>query len=128
MRFPITILAVIGLGAVVATSGSALTASTSVASGVAGYGQTTSTGAVISAFSEATVAGDASRLASVTFTSTTNVTGKTARLALTSGNTLVGGPYTCTLGTYALGSMTITCPTSDSPLLNTFNTRGLSIL
>lgn len=112
---------------IVAASTSAFTAgNTMPPGGVAGYGQTTSTGAVITAFSQ-TTALDASRLASVTFTSTTNVTGKTAKMTLKSGNTLVGSSYPCTLGLY-VGSMTITCNTPDNPLLNAFDTRGLSVV
>ena len=129
MRWTFRILAGLAAAGIVATSTSAFTASNTMPSGgVAGYGQTTSTGAIITAFSQTTVVMDASRLASVTFTSATNVTGKTAKMTLKSGNTLVGSSYTCTLGTYLLGSMSITCNTPDNPLLNTFDTRGLSVV
>lgn len=127
MRWPFKILGALAAAGIVATSTSAFTASNTMpAGGVTGYGQTTSTGAIITGFSQ-TTAFDASRLASVTFTSTTNVTGKTAKMTLKSGNTIVGSSYSCTLGLY-LGSMSITCTTPDNPLLNTFDTRGLSIV
>ena len=126
MRWPFKILGALA-AAGIATSTSAFTASNTMpANGVTGHGQTTSTGAIITG-SQATAAMDASRLASVTFTSTANVTGKTSKMTLKSGNTLVGSSYPCTLGLY-VGSMTITCNTPDNPLLNAFDTRGLSVV
>jgi hypothetical protein len=129
MRWPFKVLGALAAAGIVATSTSAFTASNTMPSGgVAGYGQTTSTGATITAFSQTTVVLDASRLASVTFSSATNVTGKTAKMTLKSGNTLVGTSYACSLGGYVLGTMSITCNTPDNPLLNTFDTRGLSVV
>jgi hypothetical protein len=117
-------LAVAGL---IATGGAAFTASNTLpAGGISGYGESVSTGATITAVEHTLLSTDNSKLASVAFTSTTDVTGKTASMTLKNGTTVVGSPYTCTLGAYAT-TMTITCATADNPLLSAFNTTGLTV-
>jgi hypothetical protein len=122
----ITALSVVGLAA---AAGSAFTASNTLpAGGVSGYGESVATGATITAVSDTLLPTDNSKLASVVFTSSTDVTGKTVSMTLKNGTTVVGSPYTCALGAYAAGSMTITCATADNPLLNAFDTTGLTVL
>ena len=122
----ITALSIAGLSL---AAGSAFTASNTLPAGsVSGYGQSVSTGATITAVSDTLVTTDHSKLASVAFTSSTDVTGKTVSMTLKSGTTVVGSPYTCTLGAYSTGSMTITCATADNPLMNAYDTTGLTVL
>jgi hypothetical protein len=117
-------LAVAGL---IATGGAAFTASNTLpAGGVSGYGESVATGATITTVAHTLLAGDNSKLASVVFTSSTDVTGKTASMTLKQGTTPVGTPYTCTLGAFTT-TMTITCATADNPLLNAFDTTGLTV-
>ncbi len=84
-------------------------------------------GATITTVTDTLVTTDHSKLASVDFTSSTDVTGKTVSMTLKSGATVVGSPYSCTLGAFAT-TMTITCATGDNPLLNAFDTTGLTVL
>jgi hypothetical protein len=117
-------LAVAGL---IATGGAAFTASNTLPpGGVSGYGESVATGATITTVAHTLLAGDNSKLASVVFTSSTDVTGKTASMTLKQGTTPVGTPYTCTLGAFTT-TMTITCATADNPLLNAFDTTGLTV-
>lgn len=112
----------------VATGGAAFTASNTLpAVGVSGYGQTVATGATITAVNYTLLSTDNSKLASVVFTSSTDVTSKTASMTLKNGATVVGSPYTCTLGTFAT-TMTITCSTANNPLMNAFDTTGLTVI
>lgn len=122
----VTALSVAGLAV---AAGSAFTASNTLPTGsVSGYGQTVSTGATITAVDFSTLSTDKSKLASVAFTSTTDLTGKTVSMTLKSGTTVVGSPYSCTFTAYSAGSSTVTCATADNPLLNTFDTTGLTVL
>jgi hypothetical protein len=122
-----TLIAVAGVAAV-AAGGSAFTASNTMPAGtISGYGQVVSTGATITAVTDNLLSTDNSKLASVVFTSSTDITGKAASMTLKSGTTVVGSPYTCTLSTYTTGSMTITCATASNPLLNSFDTTGLTV-
>lgn len=112
----------------IATGGAAFTASNTLpAGGVSGYGQSVATGATITTVADTLLSTDNSKLASVTFTSSTDVTGKTASMTLKNGTTVVGSPYTCTLGSYTT-TMTITCATPDNPLLSAFDTTGLTVI
>ncbi len=129
MRNSTKVFGALAITGVVAATGSASTASNTLpAGGVSGYGQVVSTGAIVTAVTDTLVTTDASRLASVAFTSSTDVTGKTVKMTLKSGTTVVGSPYACTLGAYSTGSMTITCDTADNPLMNAFDTTGLTVI
>ena len=129
MRATTKIVGLVAAAGIVAVGGPAFTASNSLpAGGVSGYGQVQSTGASITAVTDSLVTTDASKLASVAFTSSTDVTGKTVLMTLKNGTTVVGSPYSCTLGTYTAGTMTITCPTADNPVLNTFDVTGLTVI
>jgi hypothetical protein len=127
MRKSHKLIGALAIAGLVATGGAAFTASNSLpAGGVSGYGQSVATGATITAVAHTLLSTDNSKLASVQFTSSTDVTGKTASMTLKSGSTVVGSPYTCTLGSYTT-TMTITCATADNPLLNAFDTTGLTV-
>lgn len=129
MRKSARIAAAVLIGGATAIAGPAFMASNTMPDGgTAGYGQVVSTGATITAVSNTLLSSDASKLASVAFTSSTDVTGQTAKLTLKNGSTVVGSPYSCTLGAYSAGSMTITCATSDNPVLSSFDTTGLTIV
>lgn len=129
MRNSTRVFGALAVAGVVAATSSAFTASNTLpAGGVSGYGQVTSTGAIVTAVTHALLTLDASKLASVAFTSSTDVTGKTVKMTLKNGTTVVGSPYACTLGAYAAGSMTITCDTADNPLMNAFDTTGLTVI
>jgi hypothetical protein len=114
-------------------SGGAFTASNTFTNttNVAGYGQDTVTGATVSNISYTHAVLDSSKLASVTFTLTTNVTGMTAVMQLLNGTGgLVGSsPYSCTLGTWSTlnSNMTATCATSDNPSISSVVTVGLTV-
>lgn len=128
MRKSAKVLIALGAGGLALAGGSAFTASNTMPTGsVSGYGQTVSTGATVTGISDTLLSSDASKLASVTFTSSTDVTGKTATMTLKNGTSVVGSPYSCTLGTYTSGTMTITCATSDNPALDAFDTTGLTV-
>jgi hypothetical protein len=129
MRNSTKLFGSIAVAGLVAAGGSAFTASNTLpAAGVSGYGEVVSTGATITAVTNTMMTTDASKLASVAFASSTDVTAKTVKMTLKNGVTVVGSPYACTLGPYATGTMTITCTTSDNPLLNAFNTTGLTVI
>ena len=109
-------------------SGGAFTASNTMPAGdVQGYGQVVSTGATVTSMTTNTVSGDASKVASVVFSTTTDVTGKTVKLTLKNGTTTVGSSYACTTSGTA-SPWTITCNTTDNPLLSSYDTSGLTVL
>jgi hypothetical protein len=117
------------IAGVVAATGSAFTASNLVPASTAGYGESAVTGATVSNVAY-TLAADPSKLASVVFTATTDVTGKTAQMTLRTTSGVVGTPYPCSLGTYGtptVGQMTITCNTDDNPALASFTATGLTV-
>jgi hypothetical protein len=127
MRRSHLLLAGLGITAV-AVTGSAFTAANTVPNSVAGYGQGTVTGATVTNIAY-TPAADATNLASVVFTSSTNVTGRTATMMLKQGTSPVGtSPYSCTLGTWSGSAIDITCLTPDNPPIANFNTVGLTVV
>ena len=91
-------------GVAVAAAGvatSAFTAANTVPASVAGYGQGTVSGAVVTDIHYVTNPGDGTVVDSVEFTSTTDLTGKDVTLTLktTGGTVVVGTPYTCAVKT-----------------------------
>jgi hypothetical protein len=127
MRKSGKLLGALAVAGLIATGAAAFTASNTLpAGGVSGYGESVATGATITTVAHTLLASDNSKLASVVFTSSTDVTGKTASMTLKQGTTPVGTPYTCTLGAFTT-TMTITCATADNPLLNAFDTTGLTV-
>lgn len=128
MRTSIKVLSALSVAGLAVAAGSAFTASNTLpAGGVSGYGESLATGATITAIANTALSTDNSKLASVTFTSSTDVTGKTATMTLKSGTTPVGGPYSCTFGAFST-TMTITCTATDNPAFSSFNTTGLTVL
>jgi hypothetical protein len=129
MRTSTKLITAVSIAGVAAISGSAFTASNTLPAGsISGYGEVVSTGATITAVTDTLLASDASKLASVAFDSSSDVTGKTVKMTLKNGATVVGSPYSCTLGAYSAGSMTITCATADNPLMDAFDTTGLTVV
>ncbi|MCW2692488.1 MAG: hypothetical protein JWM67_1092 [Mycobacterium sp.] len=126
MRKSTKIVGGVVIAGVVAATGSAFTASNIVPASTAGYGESAVTGASVSNIAY-TLATDPSKLASVVFTSTTDVTGKTAQMTLRTVGGVVGTPYPCDLGTYTANAMTITCVTGDTPALAAFTATGLTV-
>ena len=127
MRKSMKYLGGLAVAGVIAGGGAAFTASNTVPASVAGYGVSTVTGAVVTSV-KYTNATDPSELASVVFTSSTDVTNQTAVMSLRdTGGAVVGTPYSCVLGTYTAGAMTITCDTNDNPLYTSFVGTGLTV-
>ncbi len=117
-------------GAAVTTS--AFTASNTVPNSVAGFGQGSVTGAVVTDIHYVADTADSSIVDAVEFTSTTNLTGKTVTMTLktTGGTVVVGTPYTCTVKT-AWNSTTIvmTCDTSGTTRhFADFDAVGLTVI
>jgi uncharacterized spore protein YtfJ len=118
----LTGLAMSGAGAFTATN------TMSQTSNVAGYGQATATGATVTDIAYSSVSTDASKVDSVTWTTSTDVTGKIAKMVLKLGTT-VKGSYSCTLGTWdAINSkMTIACDVTDNLEYVAFDATGLTV-
>ncbi|MFD2093827.1 hypothetical protein [Blastococcus deserti] len=113
-----------------AVTGSAFTAANVMPSTtVAGYGQTSVTGATVTDIDFLPYTADNTDVGSVTFNSSTNVGGKTASLTLKQGTTVIG-TFTCdTTGAYNLGTMDIVCDASSThPDFDSFNFVGLTVL
>ncbi|GAC1441286.1 MAG: hypothetical protein NVSMB55_08610 [Mycobacteriales bacterium] len=117
-------LAVSGTGAFTASN------TFSNTTNVAGYGSSTATGATVTNVSYTTLSTDATKLASVVFTTTTNITNMTAKMTLMNGTAVLGAsPYACTLGTWnaVTTSMTVTCATGDNPAVANLTSTGLTV-
>jgi hypothetical protein len=121
------------LAGLVLAGGGAFTASNTFTNGsdIAGYGTNTVTGAEVSLISYNHVLTNASELASVVFTLTTNITGDTAAMQLlnSSGGLVGDSPYSCSLGTWSVVTLTIvvTCDTNDNPQISAFDSVGLAV-
>ena len=112
----------------VAVTGSAYAAANpfTASSNVAGYGQMTTTGATITNVAY-TLSSDASRISGVTFTTSTDVRGATARLQLRQGTSIVG-TYPCdTSGSFG-PSMTVPCALPVPVALSSFDTTGFAVV
>lgn len=128
MRKSAKIISALSVAGLAVAAGSAFTASNTLpASSIKGYGQTVSTGATITGMTFNTDATDGSKLESVVFVSTTDVTLNTVTMTLKQGATVVVNAQSCTKGAFAAGEMTITCDPANLPL-NDFNTTGLTVL
>jgi hypothetical protein len=106
-----TLGAVLLAGLAVSGAGAFTASNTLPATSTSGYGAAAVTGATVTTIAYTPSTTDSSKLSQVVFTSTTDVTGKTATMTLRNLGSQVSGPYSCTLGTYLAGSMTITCST-----------------
>jgi hypothetical protein len=124
------LLAGLGVTALaVAVTGSAGTAANAVPDTVAGYGQGTVTGATVTDVDYTPYVVDNTDLGSITFTSATDVRGKTASLTLKRGTTVVGTFPCSTTGPFTAGSMDVVCDASSAhPDFGSFDVVGLTIL
>jgi hypothetical protein len=137
MRKSRVLLAGVAVAAAAAAT-SAFTASNTVPQSVAGYGQAAVTGATVTNVHYVADTSDAGLLASVEFTTTTNVTTAATRTMVlrtgvdsttNAGGTVVGSPYNCTVKTaWASGSMVLECLTADNPSFEAFDGVGLTVV
>ncbi len=112
----------------VAVTGSAFAAANpfTASRNVAGYGEMTTTGATITNVAY-TLGSDASQISAVTFTTSTDIRGATARLQLRRGATIVG-THTCdTSGSFGT-SMTVPCALSAPVAIASFDTTGFTVV
>ena len=114
--------------AAAAAATSAFTASNTVPASVAGYGEGAITGAIVTDIHYVQNAADSTNLDSVVFTTSTDVTGRTATMTLKKTGAVVGTPYGCVIaGT--VGTQTITCDTTGSTRkFEDFDSVGLTVL
>src|SRR4051812_29294564 len=134
MRKSRVLLAGVAVAAAAAAT-SAFTGSndfTAVSPLVAGYGEVSASGATVTDVSYTLVSTDKSRLDSVLFTTSTDVTDASLvrKMILKDGSGDPVGTYTCTPSVYtpgSPGSMTLNCDATDAPLLSAFEAIGLSI-
>ncbi|HEV7189191.1 MAG TPA: hypothetical protein VGN28_14965 [Blastococcus sp.] len=130
MRKSRVLLAGVAVAAAAAAT-SAFTASNTITTtaqqNVVGYGQVTVTGATISNIVYTPLAADKSKLDTVVFTSTTDVVGQTATMILKNAGAVVL-QTTCSVGTTYSTTVDITCTATGNPLLDSFDTVGLTIV
>lgn len=141
MRTSRVLLAGVAVAAAVAAT-SAFTASNTVPQSVAGYGQAAVTGATVTNIHYVADTADAALVASVEFTTTTNVTTAATRTMVlrtgvdsstNAGGTVVGSPYDCTIKTAwdaaaTPPNMVLTCATADKPAFSSFDGVGLTVV
>lgn len=128
MRKSAKIIAALSVAGLAVAAGSAFTASNTLpASTVKGYGQTISTGATITSMTFNTDTTDGSKLESVTFVTSTNLTDRTVTMTLKQGATVVVNAESCTFTLFTANESTITCNPANLPL-NDFDTTGLTVL
>lgn len=113
------------------TAGSAMTGSNTFAGGaaspLAGYGEVSTSGAEIVGISFTPWESDGSRLGSVSFTTTTNITGRSASLTLKNNGEAVSS-YPCSApGPYESGLQTVVCSVSAHDLVSSFDTTGFTV-
>lgn len=127
-------LGVVLLAGLAMSGAGAFTASNTMSqsSNVAGFGSSVATGATVTDISYTTDPTDATKLASVVFTSSTNLAagvGKTASLVLQEGATST--TYSCVIGVWSIltSSNDITCSTtSDDPNVADVTATGLTVV
>ena len=129
MRRSHLLLAGLGVTAV-AVTGSAFTAENpfTATTNIAGYGQMTASGATITNI--AYTLNSVAEVTQVTFTTSTDIQGKTARLQLRTANgaTLLSTDTCVTSGTYASGSMTVPCTLAAPADVATFDTTAFVVV
>ena len=79
---------------------------------------------------DAALTADASKLDSVVFTTSDDVSTQHGALTLKKSGTpvtVIGSYSGCTMGAYTAGSMTITCTATDNPDIDSFDTVGLTV-
>jgi hypothetical protein len=119
--------------AAAAVAGTAFTAQNTVPNSVAGYGESTVSGVVVTTIQYVPLSTDNTYLDNVVFTTTTDVTGSSYIATMTlksSGSPLgsgLGGPYSCTKSSYST-TMTLTCAVAASTVkINDFTAVGLTV-
>ena len=118
-------LGVVLLTGLAMSGAGAFTASNTLpATTTAGYGAAAVTGATVTDVAY-NVGADPSKLTSVVFTSTTDVTGKSATMTLRNGGTQVGSSYSCSLGVYLITQL-VTCNTTED--IADFDQVGLTVV
>jgi hypothetical protein len=123
------VAAAAAVGFIALGSTSASTASNTVPNTVAGFGEGTVTGATVTAIHYVSHAADPSKLDSVVFDSSTDITGTTVTMTLKDGSlAIMGSPYSCSYTAFAAGSTTITCLTADLPLIGTLGATDLTVV
>jgi hypothetical protein len=123
-------------------SGTAMTAGNTVPGSVAGYGEGMVSGAIVTNINYTALTADNTKLASVTFTTSTDITAQTGagkttmtlKSGATAGSPPAGGtplratPYVCGVGIAWTGtSMTVVCDTGDNPRFDAFTSVGLTV-
>jgi hypothetical protein len=123
-------------------SGTAMTAANVVPNSVAGFGEGMVSGATVTDIGYTALVTDNTKLASITFTTSTDITSQTdegkttltlksgasAGTPPTGGTPLRATPYVCAVGApYAAGSMTVVCNTADNPRFDAFTSVGLTV-
>lgn len=98
----------------------------------AGYGTVTATGVTVTDVDYNLSTTDSSKLASAVFTTTTDMTGKTAKMTLRDSNDAVVVATDCTSAAESLagvltGNYLITCDNSDTAL-SSFTAVGLTVV
>ena len=86
----------------------------------------TATGATVTNVAY-TLASDASKISAVTFTTTTDISGKTARLQLRQGSTIVS-THTCDTSGSFTTSMTVPCAITTPADITSFDTTGFTVV
>ncbi|MCW2523770.1 MAG: hypothetical protein JWO63_2105 [Frankiales bacterium] len=121
--------AAVAVGFIAIGSTSASTASNTVPNSVAGFGEGTVTGATVTAIHYVTDTADPSKLDSVVFDSSTDITGTTVTMTLKDGSlAIIGSPYACSYTPYAAGATTITCLTADLPATANLGATDLTVV
>jgi hypothetical protein len=120
----------------VAVAGAAVTTSAFTAGNTlsppdnfAGYGDAVVSGTTVNNIRYNPSGSDPSRLASVVFTSTQDITNTAATMNLTNGGTTVGGTTsTCVVGSFSAGAQPITCTLGTAVLFTAFDGIGLTVV
>jgi|tagenome__1003787_1003787.scaffolds.fasta_scaffold19972812_1 hypothetical protein len=126
MRTSRLLLAGAGLAAA-AVTGSAFTASNTVGPSSAGYGEGSVSGMTVSDIDYVPVTADATKLDSVVFTTTQDITGKQAKMTLKKASSQVGSPIACVVDSTFSTQMAVTCDISPDVLFTAFDTVGLTV-
>src|SRR3954454_16758502 len=126
MRTSRLLLAGAGLAAA-AVTGSDFTASNTVGASTAGYGEGAVSGMTVSDIEYNPVAADASKLDTVVFTPTQDITTKQAKMTLKKAVTQVGSPITCVVDSTFSTQMAVPCDISPDILFTAFDAVGLTV-
>ena len=133
MRKSRVLLAGVAVAAAAAATSAYTASNTSTVAGAdlkAGYGEVVVSGVTVTNVTYNPLAADASKLASVEFTTSDDVSTQHGALTLKKTGTpatVIGSYPGCTMGAYTAGAMTITCTATDNPAITSFDTVGLTV-